>query len=311
VDYNKVYKARYLYKVAGVSDIAEITQQTGLSLEIARKAVDDSMNYYPSIKADFTADTVTGNYNRRYDVESKRLSAEKQHEAIERYTKLVVYEGKSLDYIKSLLLNDDVQDGQINRILAEVECKVSAHKAERLADIAEQLLAIEQLPSKWTVNKAMEVVEVFPSPLVDRNGHIYGVKYSSTPINWRKSLPVELAIALYEKEHPLYIDGHRISPLPDHWGPAEYAVLIQPGKRKRGFYQELADYLGMEYEELMPYLTRARGYLASVEKEPEAKPVDFKRIALIVAGLMADYKAKGGNVKKERKNAKKTAVTAE
>lgn len=151
--------------------------------------------------------------------------------------------------------------------------------------------------------------------MVDREtGHIYGVKYTSKPVNWRADLPEDLAIALYDVEHPLFIDGVEMSANPDRWGPAEYAVLIQPGKRKRGFYQELADYLGMEYEELKAYLTKARSYLARAEKESkkeaEAEPVDLKKVARIVAEIIAEYKAKGGNNKKERKTAvADTAVT--
>lgn len=310
MDYNKIYKARYLCKVAGVTDIKEIAEATGLSMEMARKAVTDSMKDYPTIKADFTADQEAGDYSRQYPVPPvKRLVADKLQDAVARYVKLIQEDGKSLDNVKSLLIADNVKDTQINNILKTVESKVSEHRTEALEDIAKQLIAIEQLPSKWTINRAMAVVEVFPSPLVDRSGRVYGVKYTSERVDWRKDLPEALAVAVYEVEHPLYIDGHRISQDPERWGPAEYAVLIGTERRKRGFYQELADYLGMEYAELQPYITRARSYLANIEKEPEVEPADFKKVARIVAGLVAEYKARGGNVKKERKNAKKTAVT--
>lgn len=57
----------------------------------------------------------------------------------------------------------------------------------------------------------------------------------------------------------------------------------------------------------MPYLTRARGYLASVERATHTEPADFKKVARIVKELLAEFKANGGNVKKER--SRKTAVT--
>lgn len=308
MDYNRIYRARYLYKVAGVTDIKEITEQTGLSLEMARKAVNNSMADYPRVKQDYAEDEARGDFSRNYEVPPvKRLVADKLQSAVERYVKLVVYEGKSLDQIKSLLIADDLKDTQITAILKDVESKVAEHRTEALENIVEQLLAIEQLPPKWTVNKAMTVVEVFPSPMVDRSGHIYGVKYTRKPVNWRKDLPTELAIALYARENPLFIDGHKINPNPDQWGPAEYAVIIGTEYRKRGFYKELAEYLGMEYEELKPYLTRARGYLASVEMATQTEPTDFKKVARRVAVLMAEYKAQGGNVKIQR--SRKTAVT--
>lgn len=316
MDYNRIYKARYLYTVTGISSIPEIAEQTGLSLEMARKAVDDSMKDYPTIKADFKADLEAGDFSRTYEVPpAVTLKGATWEAKKERYFNMLCNGEKTVDGLKTLLIADNVKGTQIAKILNDLSERYEEYKAVDLRQVAERLIAVEQLPSKFTINKAMEVVEVFPSPMVDREtGHIYGVKYTSKPINWRAGLPEDLAIALYDVEHPLFIDGVEMSADPDRWGPAEYAVLIRPGKRKRGFYQELADYLGMEYEELKPYLTKARSYLARAEKESkkeaEAEPVDLKKVARIVAELIAEYKAKGGTNKKERKTVvADTAVT--
>lgn len=315
MDYNKIYRARYLYKVAGISSITDIAEQTGLSLEMARKAVNDSMADYPRMKQDFQADQEAGDYSRQYELPAtKRLKAEKLQSAVDRYVNLILNDGKSLDNVKSLLIADDLADGQINSILKEVASKVSEAKAESLGETAEQLLAIEALPPKFTVNKAMEVVTVFPSPMVDRTGHITGIKYSSKPVNWRAHLPTELRIAVYEAEHPLYIDidgvnGVAISPDPEKWGPKEFELLV--GKpRRNGYFSELADYLEMTPSELQPYLNKARAHVKQDSKVAEAEPVDFKRVDRIVKELVAEFRAKGGNVKKPRKSSK-TAVTAE
>lgn len=112
MDYNKIYKARYLCKQGGITDIKEIAEQTGLSIEMARKAVDNSMKDYPTIKRDYTEDQEAGDFSRTYEVPTaKRLRAEKLQDAVARYVRLVVEDAKTLDQIKSFLIADDIQDG--------------------------------------------------------------------------------------------------------------------------------------------------------------------------------------------------------
>lgn len=295
MDLNKIYRALYLYN-DGVTDIKEIAEQTGLSIGLTREAV-DSKRFFPKVKEDFKADQEAGNYSRTYEVKHKRLQADSLAEAIDRYVNLIQRDGKTLDFIKGLMLSDNVRDGQINSVLAKVSRIVAEHKAERLQDIVEELLEIEQLPPKFTINKALEVTEVFPSPMVDRTGHVVAVKYTAERVDWRKDLPTELAIALYQVEHPLWLDDHKVSSNPETWGPTDYYVIARAGKGKHFFYKELAEYLEMEHSELAPFIQKARSYVTYAEKEkekPPVEPTDFKRIEQMVAQLKADYVARGG-----------------
>ena len=308
MDLNKIYRALYLYTVDGVTDIKEIAEQTGLSIGVTREAV-DSKRFFPRVKEDFKEDQERGEYSRTYEVKYKRLQADSLAEAIDRYVNLILRDGKTLDFIKGLMLSDNVKDGQINSVLAEVARVVSEHKAERLQDIVEELLEIEQLPSKFTINKALEVTEVFPSPMVDRSGHVVAVKYTAERVDWRKALPTELAIKLYEIEHPLWIDGHKVSPDLETWGPTDYRIIAGAGKGKHGFYKEVAEYLGMAYSELVPYIQKAKSYVTYAEKEKaQGEPTDFNHIEQMVAQLKAEYVARGG-VLTRRRNSR--AVTAE
>ena len=291
-------------------NVKVIAEQTGLSLEMASKAISDDMKHYPMVKADFAEDLAKGDFSRKYPV-PKRITLRNADLALatDRYIKLLYNGEATLDQIKSYLIADNVRDSQIDELLPKLNQRFQEMRLLDYTETAQRLLDIEKLPPKWTVDrKSLSLQEIYPAPLVDRNGHIYGVKYSSNPVDWRKDLPTELRIAVYEAEHPLYIDGQELNCNPEKWGPKEFEILL--GKsRYTGFFSELANYLGYTPAELLPYLNKARAYVKQARKDAEAKPVDFKRIALIVAGLMADYKAKGGNVKKERKNAKKTAVT--
>ena len=90
MDLNKIYRARYLYKVDGVKDIKAIAEATGLSLEMARKAVNDSMKDYPMIKADFKADQEAGDFSRQYEIPPKVT------------VKGATWEGKKERYFKML-----------------------------------------------------------------------------------------------------------------------------------------------------------------------------------------------------------------
>lgn len=309
MDYNRIYKARYLYKLDGVTDIKEIAEQTGLSLEMARKAVNDSMKDYPTIKADFKADQERGDFSRQYEIPpTVTVKGATWEGKKERYFKMLCNGDKTLDGIKSLLIADNVKDTQIEKILNELNERYEEYRAVDLAEIAGKLLQIEQLPPKFTINRAMEVVTVYPSPMLDHaTGEIYGVRYTSAPVNWRADLPVDLAVAVYEAEHPLWVGGHSISPIPDRWGAREFEIIMDEASRRKTFYAELREYLGYSPAELQPYITKARLHVKKKNSEPKAETADFKKVARIVAELMREYKANGGNVKNERKSSK-TAV---
>lgn len=312
MDYNRIYKARYLFIVEGFMNVKVIAEQTGLSLEMVYKAISDDMKHYPMVKEDFAEDLAKGDFSRKYP-EPKRITLRDANltRATDRYIKLLYNGEATLDQIKSYLIADNVRDSQIDELLPKLNQRFQEMRLLDYTETAQRLLAIEQLPPKWSINKTRQVVQVYPSPMVDKNSHIYGIKYTAEKVNWRKNLPTELAIKLYELEHPLYIDGHKLSQDPETWGPREYEIIIGTKRRKHGYYLELADLLGLEEDELQPYINKARGYVANakkvteVEGKAEAEPVDSQRIALIIADLKAKYRARGGNIQ-ARRSRKKT-----
>ena len=228
---------------------------------MARKAISNNRKDYPKIKADFAEDMATGDYSRVYDVpKAVKLMGAKWESKKDRYFKMLCNGDKSLDGIKSLLIADNIRDTQIEKILAELEERYKEYKAVDLIDLAKRLLKVEQLPSKWTIDrKTGNLITVYPSPLLDQEGHLYAVNYTSKPVNWRAELPTELAIEIYELEHTLYIDGVQISANPEYWGEKEY-LLLASKERPHGFYAELAEYLGYTPEEFSLYTARLYPY---------------------------------------------------
>lgn len=293
MDYNRIYKARYMYTVDGVTDVKQIAEKTALSIEMASKAISDDMKYYSMVKADFAEDMAKDDFSRKYLVPKQvTLKAGKLEGPKERYFKLLRNGEITFDRIKSFLIADNVKDTQIAKILAELNQRLEEYKAGNFTRIAERLLQIEQLPPKWTVNKATgDLVTVYPAPLLDDNGNIYAVKYTRERIDWRKGLPLDLATALYELENPLYIDGQKLNPNPETWGEREYSILASK-EREYGFYAELADYLGYTPEEFAVYVGRLQSHRKTTTRKENQEPVDFKKVAQKVAELMAEFKAK-------------------
>ena len=311
MDYNRVYQARYLNKVAGVTAIDEIAEQAGLSREQTSNAINDDKAVYPEIKADFTADAVTGDYSRKYDVPIPvTLKGEALENATDRYFRLLTQGHVTIDIIKSYLINDDVRGSQIASILKDLGKRLREYRAEDLAEIAESLLAVEQLPLKWTVDrKNLTLTDLYPSPMVSKNGYLHGVKYTRERIEWRRGLPPELARAVFLAEHPLDVDGHKLLADPETWGEREYSILGAKG-RGHGYYTWLADYMGYTVEEFAVYKAKIQKYRktqANAEKEePPVEPASDKQIEQMVAQLLAEYVAKGGNLSRRRNSREET-----
>ncbi|MDB6353996.1 hypothetical protein PH235_10540 [Trichococcus sp. K1Tr] len=293
MDNNRLYRARYLSKVIGVTDVNEIAEQAGLSREQASKAIGNDKAEYTDIKADFEADTLTGDYSRKYDVPKPvTLRGDKLESTVERYFSLLTRGNITLDIVKSYLISDDVKDSQITSILKGLAERLKEYRAGDLNSFAEKLLQIEQLPVKWAIDrKTLSLVNIYPSPMLSNDGRLDGVKYSRERIDWRKGLPQELATAVYRADNPLYIDGHKLPTDPETWGEREYSILASKD-RERGFFAELADYLGYTTEEFAIYVGRLNCHKRATARKESQEPVDFKKVALIVAEGMAEFKAK-------------------
>lgn len=293
MDSNRLYRARYLNKVMGVTDVNEIAEQSGLSREQTSKAISNDITEYTDIKADFEVDTLTGDYSRKYDVPKPiTLKGEKLESTLERYFSLLTRGHITLDIVKSYLINDDVNDSQITNILKDLGQRIRDYKTGDLKRLAEMLLQVEQLPVKWTIDrKTLSLVDLYPSPMLGNDGRLHGVKYTRERIDWRKDLPADLATALYELDTPLYIDGLKLNPNPETWGEREYSILASKG-RERGFYVDLADYLGFTPEEFAVYMGRLHSHRKAIVRKENQEPVDFKKVTQIVAELMAEFKAK-------------------
>ena len=293
MDSNRLYRARYLNMVMGVTDVKEIAEQAGLSREQVGKAISNNKADYEDIKADFAEDTIIGDYSRKYDVPKPvTLRGDTLENTLDRYFSLLQRGHITLDIVKSYLIKDDVKDSQITSILKDLEQRLKEYKAGDLNRLAEKLLEVEQLPVKWTVDyKTLCLVNIYPSPMLGKDGKLRGVKYTRERIDWRKGLPVDLATALYELEHPLYIDGQKLNPNPETWGEREYSILASKG-REYGFFTELADYLGYKPEEFTVYKAKIIGYRKARARKESQEPVDFKKVAQVVAELMAEFKAK-------------------
>lgn len=310
MDYNRVYQARYLNKVAGVTAVDEIAEQAGLSREQVYNAISDDITVYTDIKADFTADAVTGEYSRKYDIPKPvTLQGEILDNSTDRYFRLLTQGHVTLDIIKSYLINDDVRGSQIASILKDLGKRLREYRAEDLNEIAESLLAVEQLPLKWTVDrKTLTLADLYPSPMVSKDGYLHGVKYTRERIEWRRGLPPELARAVFLAEHPLDVDGHKLLADADTWGEREYSILGARG-RGPGFYTRLADYMGYTIEEFAGYRAKIQKYRktqANAEKE-KAELTDSFKLEQRVSQLLADYVAKGGDLSRRRNSREETA----
>lgn len=177
MDYNRAYKALYLYHIEERQSLNYISDETGLSPKQIRQLAKGSL--YPTVYLHFMKDRETEDFSRGYPYKTRKIKDSNINPLLETCTKQILHLGADLRDVKGYLLDQDYHEGDIKTILKNLAQNYTKDIEEVKKDKIRQILNILKLPTKFGIDFKNNIVTLYPHPKLNNFYIPVGVEYKT------------------------------------------------------------------------------------------------------------------------------------
>lgn len=175
MDYNRAYKALYLYHIEERQSLNYISDETGLSPKQIRQLAKGSL--YPTVYLHFMKDRETEDFSRGYPYKTRKIKDSNINPLLETCTKQILHLGSDLRDVKGYLLDQDYHEGDIKTILKNLAQNYTKDIEEVKKDKIRQILNILKMPTKFGIDYRNKIIELYPHPKLNQYYVTIGVEY--------------------------------------------------------------------------------------------------------------------------------------
>ncbi|RVT57632.1 hypothetical protein [Niallia taxi] len=179
MDFNKAYKALYLYHEEGYSNYKKIASEADIeSTELVKKVIEGRL--FKSIQDEFKQDTARGDFGRTYPIpEPKNLSETEYDELKDRYLSRLMSSKNTIEDIRIYLILDDVEPKQATKMLGELTAIYNSMYEDMLDNKLFAVLDVLNKPTKWGMDAEGIIITVYPHPVLSNDYKVKGIEYKS------------------------------------------------------------------------------------------------------------------------------------
>lgn len=176
MDFNKAYKAIHMYYAEGITNIDKISEETGVRPKLINRLIKGEA--FPAVLADYKADAEAGDFSRVYELPKPvKLSKLDYVSVYNSYLTKLLAGRETLSDIKGFLIEDDIEAKQANKMYKSLETAYNEQIEQVLEDKLLNILEVLELPTKWSIDKDGNVIDIYPHPVLNVANDVIGVQY--------------------------------------------------------------------------------------------------------------------------------------
>ena len=177
MDYNKAYKALYLFHEEGYSNYKKIASEADIeSTDLVKKVIEGRL--FKSIQDEFKQDKARGDFGRTYPIpDVKKLTETEYEELKDRYLSRLMGSKNTIEDIRIYLILDDVEPKQTTKMMSEL---TAIYKSMYEAMLDKKLFAVLDVlnkPTKWGFSVEGSIITVYPHPVLSNDYKVKAVEY--------------------------------------------------------------------------------------------------------------------------------------
>ncbi|PGV52470.1 hypothetical protein [Bacillus sp. AFS037270] len=176
MDFNKAYKAIHMYYSEGITNVDKISDETGIRPKLINRLIKGDA--FPAVLADYKADAEAGDFSRVYEM--PKLVRLNQIDYISVYNSFLtkLLSGReTLADVRGFLIEDDIDAKQAKKMYEALETAYNEQIELVLEDKLLNILEVLEQPTKWGIDKAGNVIELYPHPVLNGVNEVIGVQY--------------------------------------------------------------------------------------------------------------------------------------
>lgn len=175
MDYNRAYKALYLYHIEERQSLNYISDETGLSPKQIRQLAKGSL--YPTVYLHFMKDRKTEDFSREYPHKTKKLKDSALKHLREDCINQIIHLGADLRDVRSYLLEQDFYENDVNKIIKSLAKDYGEDIEREKRNKINMILDVLKMPTKFGIDYRNKIIELYPHPKLNQYYFTIGVEY--------------------------------------------------------------------------------------------------------------------------------------
>lgn len=175
MDYNRAYKALYLYYMEERQSLNYVSDETGLSPKQIMKLAKGGL--YPTVYLHFKKDRKVGDFSRQYSHKTRKIKESTLNYLREVCIQQIIHLGADLRDIKGYLLDEDLHENDVKDILKSITKDYSKDIEHAKKSKLTKILDVLEMPTKFGIDSKNNTVELYPHPKLNQYYFPIGVEY--------------------------------------------------------------------------------------------------------------------------------------